>query len=290
MTAGNLNHRAMLAILNRRIWQAATVDRDIAEQAEADTGAERGTLKVIKELVPKHYLSTIKHIADLGYTEHLRMTVPGFVRGQSLLCTATHQRYSEIQSAVKHDFDEAVRQFSAIYPNIVKNSPKRLRGAFKESDFPTPSAIPGYFEYRVQFFPVPTVEDWRVEGLSDEDMEKHKADAEATLKAMYDNATRQVFERAKTVLEKIADQAKNYVGGPGAALLRDATIENLQEVAQLVEMMNISEDPALYQIGKEMREHFDHLTGAELRKSAQMRQDVVSAAASIMKRFAVVKH
>jgi hypothetical protein len=285
----NLNHRAMLAVLNRRVWQAATIDHEIAEQAERDTGAEHGSMKVIKALVPPETISGIRRIAQIGYDEHIRMTVPSFIRGQSLLCTAAHERYLSIQSEVRDSFDDAVRKFTKEYPSIIAAAPKRLKGAFKEGDFPTVSAIPTYFEYKVQFFPVPTVEDWRIEGLADEDMEQHRIEAEAAIKAMYDNATRQVFERAKTVLENIARQAKDYTGGPGASLLRNATIDNLKEVAELVSMMNVSQDPLLYQIGKEMVEHFSTLEGEELRKSAQMRKDVASAAASIMKRFATIK-
>jgi hypothetical protein len=285
----DLNHRAMLASLTRRIWQAATVDRDIAEQAENETGAVHGSLKVIKELVPSTSLKKIKRVADIGYIEHCNMTVPGFIRGQNLLCTAAHERYTKVQAQVRDAFDEAVLEFTKEYPKIVAGAPKRLKRAFKESDFPSPAAIPSYFEYKIQFFPVPTVDDWRVEGLADGDMEQLRIDAEASIKSMYNDATRQVFYRARVVLEKIANQAKDYVGGPGASLLRDATIENLKEVSELVSMMNISEDPLLYQIGKEMTDHFANIEGPELRKSAQMRKDVASAAASIMKRIAVLK-
>lgn len=285
----DLSHRAMLASLTRRIWQAATVDRDIAEQAEQRTGAEQGTLKVIKELAPKEYISPIRRVADIGYAEHIRMTVPGFARGQNLLCTATHERYCRVHVEIRDAFDDHVKSFEGIYPEIIDSAPKRLKKAYKRGDFPTPSEISSYFEYKVQFFPVPSVEDWRVEGLSDGDMAQHRKDAEEAIQGMYNNATRQVFERARVVLEKIAQQAKDYTGGPGASLLRDATVENLKEVSELVSMMNISQDQSLYKIGKEMVEHFSNIDGPELRKSAKMREDVVTAATKIMKRIPNIK-
>lgn len=281
----DISHRCMLVALSRRVWQAATVDRDLAEQAESEAGAEHGTFKLVKALAPREYLEPIKRIADFGYTEHCRMTVPGFVRGQNLLATAAFDQYVEVQRLIKNKFGETVDDFKKVYPSILKNAPRRLNRGYKASDFPSVEEIDQYFDYSFSFFPVPSVEDWRVDGLQDDQREELRIEADKKVAAMYDNATREVFERARKVLEKIRDQAMNYVGGPGASLLRDATIENLKEISDLVLLMNITNDPELNRIGNDMVAEFGNLEGHELRRNEQMRNDVATAASRILARM-----
>lgn len=282
----DLNHRAMLAVLNRRIWQAAATDRNIAEKAEKEAGAERGTLKVIKELVPKDYLSSIRRIADIGYDEHVKMTVPGFMRGQNLLCTGALERYSSIQKEIIYNFQKEVESFIDIYPGLYSKAQKRLGRSFRPNDFPSHNELPGYFEYSIKFFPVPRVMDWRIEGLADGDVEKYRDEAYQSIKAMYDAATLEVFRRAKLTLTSLADQATKYEPKfGGASLLREATIEAIKEMANLVSEMNIAHDPELYKIGKEMRDNFAKLDAKALRHSEEERKTVAVTAMDILKRI-----
>ncbi len=281
----DISHRCMLVSLSRRVWQAATTDRDLAEQAESDAGAEHGTLKVVKALAPKEYLEPIRRISDYGYVEHRRMTVPGFLRGQDLLATKTFDQYVEVQGLIRNKFHETVNDFKSVYPALLKSAPARLKGAYKKADFPTVDEIDHYFDYTVNFFPVPSIDDWRIDGLQDDQREKLRIEADQKVAEMYNAATRTVFERARKTLENIKNQAENYVGGPGASLLRDATIENLKEISELVQMMNITNDPELNQVGKDMVAEFGNLEGHELRRNERMRTDVATAASRILDRI-----
>lgn len=285
----DLSHRAMLAILHQRAWKATATDREVASHAEAAYEAESGTMRVIKELTPKSYIQPIQQIMGLGRHEHYRMTVPGFSRGQHLLATAMFDRYAMIQSEIKEQFYRAVDNFLTIYPEILEEAPVRLANAFREEDFPTEAQIKSYFEYRVRFAPIPSTNDWRLEGVTDRDTAKLRGEIEDEVRAMFNAATKEVYERAHGVLVSIANQAKTYVPGPGAAQLRDATIANLKEVSELVVKMNITKDPLLDQIGNEMLTEFAHLQGAELRKSAELRDSVASAATRMLAKMAAVK-
>jgi hypothetical protein len=276
--------KAILVSLNMRAWKATATDRELAEATESATKAETGTMRVIKDLTPKSYIQPIKHIMHIGRTEHYRYTVPGLARGQHLLASAMFDTYMEVQSELRRAFEERVENFVKIYPDIVQDAPRRLHNAFKAYDFPPQEAISQFFEYSYNFTPVPKVDDWRLSGLNIEETEQLKELAEANITAMFNRATKEVFDRAKEVLTKIAQQARAYNGGSGSsAQLRDATIQNLKEVAQLVVKMNVTGDHALAKLGYEMIEAFADAQGDHLRSNEKARLKIAKAAERLAK-------
>lgn len=280
-----LETRGILVTLTQRAWKAMATDRELAEATEQAAHAETGTMKVIKELTPKSYIQPIKHIMGVGRDEHYSMTVPGLTRGQHLLASAMFERYLELQKEIQGQFQRRVNEFLEVYPELVKEAPKRLSGAFKEEDFPTPRQIRSYFEYSFHFVPVPTIQDWRLEGLAKEDTNNLKIELEDQVRVMFNNATREVFSRAKEVLTRIASQARAYKGGPGSAQLRDATIFNLKEISELVVRMNVTNDPDLARLGYEMIEAFSEEQGEVLRHDQSARDRIAAAAERLAARI-----
>lgn len=289
MTGVDLNNRAMLAVLHLRAWKATATDREIASQAEAQAGSETGTMQVIKELSPRHLIHPIKSIMRLGRDEHYRMTVPGMMIGQHLLSSAMFEDYVLTQGAIRDQFLEAVKRYIEVYPSIRERAPDRLGTAYRENDFPSVQQIEGYFGYEFSFYPIPVVSnDWRLEGLADSDVSKLRNQVEDNVRKMFNEATRDVFDRCRAILEKMVMQAKNYSTDAPGAMLRDATIEHLKDVASLVSKMNVTGDPLLEQVGREMVKEFSQIEAAELRKSADARSEIASKAQAILARM--VKH
>lgn len=280
-----LSTRGMLVTLSMRAWKATATDRELAEATEQAAHAETGTMKVIKELTPKEYIKPITSIMGLGRTEHYNMTVPGLTRGQHLLASAMFERYNEVQKMVQDEFQRRVYAFLEIYPDLVLAAPQRLSDGYKPEDFPTPKQIRSYFEYTFVFVPVPTVQDWRLEGLTSDDTEALKARAEDEMRVMYTRATREVYARAREILVRVAQQARAYKGGPGSAQLRDQTISNLKEMADLVVKMNVTDDPELTRVGYEMIEAFADEQGETLRHDENARLRIAAAAERIAARI-----
>lgn len=282
-----VSHRAVLVALNQRAWKGAATDREVAAQAEINAGAEMGTMTVIKQLAPKHLIAPINTIKRLGREEHYKMTVPGLFRGQALLATRMFETYMLTQGEIKEQFYHAVDAFDRVYPSIISKAKVKLGSAFRDRDFPT--NIKGYFGYDIQSAPVPEVNDWRLDGVAPKDVANLRSEVEDSVKKMYADATQTMFERARDMLESIARQAKNYSTDAPGAMLRDATIEQMREIAGLVCDMNITGDPLLDKIGREMVRDFADLQGTELRKSAELRSDIANKAQKILAKLSPVK-
>jgi hypothetical protein len=289
MSRTPVSHRAMLVSLNQRAWKGSATDREVAAQAELSAGAEMGTMTVIKQLTPKYLIQPINTIKTLGRQEHYKLTVPGLFRGQALLPTKLFETYMLGQGEIKEQFFAAVDKFVAVYPEVREKARHQLGTSFKERDFPSSTAIKGFFDYQIQAAPVPEVSDWRLDGVTEQDISELRGEVEDSVKSMYAEATKTMFNRAKEMLESIARQAKNYSTDAPGAMLRDATIEQMKDIASLVCDMNITNDPLLDRIGKEMLRDFADIQGTELRKSADLRKDIASKAQKILNKMVPVK-
>lgn len=283
-----LSHRAMLVELNQRQWHGTAGDREVAAQAEITAGAEQGTMLVIKRLAPKYLIDPIAKIARLGRDEHRRMTVPGLFQHQYLLPTRMFETYVMTQDEIKDQFFKSVDAFDAVYHEEVRERAKRKLGsAFKDRDFP--DHIKPYFDYRFSMAPVPEVNDWRLDGVAQADTDALRNEVENNVREMYNEATRTVFDRARTMLENIYSQAKNYNPKSPAATLRDASIDQMIELASSVCDMNITGDPLLERVGKEMLRDFADMKGTELRRSEELRDDIADKAKKILSKLSPVK-
>lgn len=280
-----LNEAAMLVTLHQRAWKGRVSDRDVAYQTEESLSSEHGTITVIKDLTPRRFLKPIYNLMQLGRTQHYNMTVPGLVRGQHLMAAAMWWEYMEVQKQIRTAFWSAVDNFIDEYPSIVESAPDRLAGAYKRGDFPSQETIRTFFDYDVQFQPVPRTEDWRIQGIGEDETEALRDRLSKEIGDMYKSATEEVFERAKDVLERIAKQAGQYTGGPGSTQLRNATIENMQEVASLIRRMNVTGDADLDEVGSEMEAMFENITGDELRSDGEKRAKITEDAQKILDRI-----
>src|SRR6478736_5011750 len=284
-----VSHRAVMVVLNQRAWKGKAVDREVAAQAEINSNAEQGTMTVIKELTPKHLIQPSKTIMAVGRAEHYKMTIPGLFRGQSILPTKRFEDYMMAQQEFGDQFFAKVDDFIDIYPSIREKAKEKLGTSYKDRDFPSAHAIRSYFDYKVIPGPIPEVSDFRLDGVSQENTDTFRNEVEGSVKQLYAEATQTMFERARDMLESFYRQAKNYnVNAPGA-MLREATIEQMQEFAAHVCDMNITNDPLLEKVGKELLKDFVDLKGSELRKSADMRTDIANKAEAILKKLSPVK-
>lgn len=281
-----LSHRAMLVSLHQRIWSAAKADRSLAHRIEQETNANGQTMRVVKKLIPTHYLLPIKRVAELGEAQHSRLTLPGIVKGQQLLATRAFDEYALIQSQLKEAFWAEVDRFAEIYPQIIEMAPKRLGDAYDPSDYPEPKRIKSFFDYQIRFAPVPEGDNWFLNDVDGDALSDLRNEVENQKNEMFRNATKELMDRTKEILEKLAKQATEFDGDKNCGgMLRSATIDAVKDMAHLVSNMNITGDPTLETIGKEMVDNFSSLDDKELRNSAEARNRVAEITQRILQKM-----
>lgn len=282
----SLASRSMFASLTIRTGQASATDRAVAIKAEKEHEAQNRTIKAVKSLVPSEYLIPIKRIATLGRDRHEYLTLPFARKGVQLLATRMFDEYAFEQAQIKESFFEEVKRFEDIYPGIVDKAPQRLGRAYRPEDFPAPEQIRNYFDYDVKFSPVPDTGNWLLDDVNTVEMEELRNQVENENNKMFREATQELFDRAKATLENLMTQALSYKEGQSnGALLRDPTLDAVKEMASLLSAMNITADPMLEVISKEMMDKLSDLDSQELRQSAERRTQVADITKGILQRM-----
>lgn len=282
----SLANKSMFVSLHQRVWTAAKRDQSLAGMVEEETKAQQNTFRVMKQLVPSHFLAPINRIALLGRAQHERLTLPGLVKGQQLLATKAFEEYAIIQGDLKEEFWKEVDRFAEIYPKIIEMAPSRLGSAFKASDYPDPKNIRAHFDYKLRFSPVPQGDNWFMDGIEGAVLDDLRNEVENEKNEMFRAATHELMVRTKEILEKLAKQAAEYQKTNGN-LLSDATINAVKDMAYLVNTMNITEDPKLTVIGKEMIQEFSDLDAKELRGNEEARTKIADITKRILGRMEV---
>ena len=67
-----------------------------------------------------------------------------------------------------------------------------------------------------------------------------------------------------------------------AKIFRDSTIENIRKICELVPMLNITNDPFIARMAKEVAEGFSQVDPDTLRKDLEVRAKVVSNAKGML--------
>lgn len=281
-----LSSRSMFVSLNLRMWTANAADRSIAMRVEKDTEAQNNTMRVVKQLVPSEYTLPIKRLAIYGREQHERLTLPGLVKGQQLLATKLFDEYAYAQQEIKEAFETEVKRFVEEYPTIMMGAPIRLGKAFREHDFPTQQEISSYFSYNIRFTPVPDAGNWLLDDVDHEDLDKLRNQVENEKNNMFRDAMKDLMERSRSVLQNLKMQADTYTDGQAnGGILREPTIDAVKDMARLISSMNITGDPMLDAIGREMQTEFATMEAKELRHNATTRNRIAEVAARILKKM-----
>jgi hypothetical protein len=92
-----------------------------------------------------------------------------------------------------------------------------------------------------------------------------------------------VSEARADLLRRMTEPVKAMVERLSApdAIFRDSLVENVQEIARLIPQLNLTEDPALHELGKEI-ESLGQTFPQTLRASKRARLDTASKAQAIL--------
>ena len=82
-----------------------------------------------------------------------------------------HEKFATEFRKLKREFDQAVDEFCAGYPEFVEERKKALNGLFNAADYPHPREIRSKFKLATKTFPVPDADDFRSDVLDADTVE-----------------------------------------------------------------------------------------------------------------------
>jgi hypothetical protein len=270
MANDTLISRAMLASLRISSWSGAKFDRKVTEETNTAHGAASDAGRYNKKLLPSgdnSFKKLTSHIAAVRVL-HAAQTLAWSDDGWRLLPVANYQRYTDKLRDAKHVYDSLLADFLADYPQLRQDARVKLNGMYKDEDYP--SDVAGKYDFAIEYSPVPSGGDFRVE------LSQIATRTESRVKTAFEDAHRDAVKR----LYKCVASIHERLASPDA-IFRDSLISNATDLCDVLTRLNISGDANLEALRKQT-DSLATVQPATLRNDTVTRIQTANAAQGIL--------
>lgn len=274
-----LNEKAMLVNFSVRHWRAQKHDKRVSEEVAATHGTSEDMGRYNKFLVEREEVKAIQRVTNDARTFHYSMTLPWMDDGLRILTSAVYPEYLAKMQDFEGGFRQAVEEFKASFPRIVAQAKAKLNGLFREEDYPSPCKLARKFGYEVRFFPLPDKDDFRVFLAAEEVQEIQKSIQDSTNQAVVE-AMKDLYQRLYDVVACMAERLSD-----ADAIFRDSLVGNISKLCLLLPKLNLTGDPRLEEIRREVEEKLTKFDPATLREDRGARKQTASEADAILKKI-----
>lgn len=239
MNIPDLRTRAMLTTLNISVWnpkrvdKVATLETLIKHQASRDAGA------FIKNLLPEGAIDRVKKAEGLLRRKFYHFTLPWRDDGIRILPTPAWEDFSTAIREARSEFDEAVGEFLVNYDAHRAKAKIALNGLFSENDYPPVEVVREKFGLRINWFPLPNSEDFRVDLPESLREELGREINDSVVDAMH-GANAELRERFSFALTKVVER----LGEPDK-VFHNTLVTNLRDLCQQIPKLNVMGDDEL---------------------------------------------
>jgi hypothetical protein len=271
--------KAVVVDLTISCWVGKTTDVRGNDAVSSTYGVKETRGNYVKFLVPKERLNELKKLEQRLRNMHRKNTLPWGDRGERLLPTKNYFRYMEKIEKARSEWEKAVDKFIDEYNDLVEQSRVELGHLFNPNDYPSESEIRSYFGISIDVFPIPTT-DFRV-SLGGEEVERMRNRLEQLLQKRFEAASKDLVIRMMNVVKKIKDRLTD----PEAERFRKSMFEAANDIVEIVESLNVSDDPELNRLATEIRDVFGGVNVDEIKENPDTKKKVAEDAAKILEKI-----
>ena len=284
----NIDTCAMLVEFNASVWTARKLDKTTTDEVVASKNAgAKDAARVNKHLLAgRTELDVIQQAVSRARQFVYDNTAPWSDSGLRLLPTVNFMKFTERMNEFEEEMEAIVKSFVTIYPTLITAQALALGDMFKRDDYPTANEIMTKFSFRVNYMPVPSSGDFRVD-VGNQAQAELKARLESLTQERIDSAMADVRERLSTHLKRMSDRlTTDYVGGEAKQRrFHDTLVDGALELCDLTKSLNVTNDVTLEEARKQLEQLLVGVSPADLRKNEAIRQDVKKNVDAILDKF-----
>jgi hypothetical protein len=273
---------------NASVWTARKLDKSTTDEVVASKNAgAKDAARVNKHLLAgRTELDVIQQAVGRARQFVYDNTAPWSDSGLRLLPTVNFMKFTERMNDFEEEMEALVKSFVAIYPTLITAQALALGDMFKRDDYPTANEIMTKFSFRVNYMPVPSSGDFRVD-VGNQAQAELKARLESLTQERIDSAMADVRERLSTHLKRMSDRlTTDYVNGEAKQRrFHDTLVDGALELCDLTKSLNVTNDMALEEARKQLEQLLVGVSPADLRKNEAIRQDVKKNVDAILDKF-----
>jgi hypothetical protein len=284
----NIDTCAMLVEFNASVWTARKLDKTTTNEVVASKNAgAKDAARVNKHLLAgRTELDIIQQAVGRARQFVYDNTAPWSDSGLRLLPTVNFMKFTERMNDFEEEMEALVKAFVVIYPTLITAQALALGDMFKRDDYPTANEMMTKFSFRVNYMPVPSSGDFRVD-VGNQAQAELKARLESLTQERIDSAMADVRERLSTHLKRMSDRlTTDYVGGEAKQRrFHDTLVDGALELCDLTKALNVTNDLALETARSQLEQLLVGVTPTDLRKNEAIRQDVKRNVDAILDKF-----
>lgn len=272
----SLSSRALLVSVNISQWVGRKLDKRATETANNAHHAESTAGNYTKKLLPAAIeLEQVATIASQARKYYYEQTLPWMSDGTRIISGKNYLNFQSEMRVIRAKFDSAVKNFVLAYPTLKKEAEKKLGDLFNSQEYPNEYDITNRFNIEVNFLPMPDSKDFRVAVA-----ESEKKEFERKIKEIESVAMREASQRLLDVIKSATERLNDP-----KAIFRDSMLSNISDMAELIPVLNISDDSQLSQISLDAKALIDSLDAKTVRTNSGEREKTRLALSEIESRM-----
>ena len=277
MARYSIDSCALLVEFNASQWTARKLDKSTTEEVVRGKGAgDKGAARVNKNLLAgRKELEVINQHVGAVRTYMYDNTLPWSDSGIRLLPSINFMQFNDKMQEYETVFNNLVDDFIDVYPTLITAQAMALGDMFKRDEFPSPHELKHKFNFRLNFMPVPSAGDFRVDVGNDAQKELQdklsKLADERVEHAMCDVKT-----RLKEHLDRMSDRLSVDVVGQEIVTRKfhDSLLETAHDLCEMVKVLNVVNDQDLEGARRSLANVISGVDVSDLRKDMPVRTEV----------------
>lgn len=288
MTRYNIDTCALLVELSISQWTARKLDKSTTEELVRGKNAQdKGAARVNKNLFAgRSELEGINQFVTETRSLVYDNTLPWSDSGIRLLSSAKFMDFNAMLQEREDKFFGLVNEFVVAYPSLITAQAMALGDMFNRTDYPSADDIDHRFKFNVNYMPVPSSGDFRIDVGNDAQKELQvKLSKLADERVEY--AMRDIKNRLLDHLKRMSDRlAVDYVSGEAKPRkFHDSLLDNAHDLCELSGALNIINDAQLEEARKALKQAINGIDIKDLRRDASARTEVKTQVDDILSKF-----
>lgn len=280
----SISSSAVLVDLNISVWTGRKMDKKISAEIDADHSTQVRAGNYHKALMAgAQELEAISKYASQMRQWHSQQTLPWSDAGTRLVPTVRLFDYKAELAIREREFEHLINEFLIAYDTLVQGAQFRLGSLFNADEYPPRDVVASKFGMRYVFSPLPTSGDFRVD-IGNEGLEELKQQFDTQQDRYIQQAMLDVWLRVKDVAERLSNQLRVDDSG-GKGKLYQSTLDGALDLCEMLRSMNLTNDPELDQVRKNLQMTLQGVDLKELKKDEQVRLSVKSEIDDLISKF-----
>ena len=268
----SISTSAMLVELSISTWTGRKLDKRASQDVTTSNNARKGVANVNKKLLGDcAELDAVQKFVANVRNSHYAATMPWSDTGLRLLPTAQYFAYHKQMTDLQAEFDRLVGVFLQAYEWEIQNAQLKLGDLFNADEYPSADSLKFKFKYRLNYIRLAEAGDWRLD-MEQEAQQALREQYDKFYQAQFQDAMKDVWRRAYDALTKMSDKL-DYTDVGSKKIFRDTLVSNVMDIVDLMEVCNITRDPAMTEAQGRIRYALQGITPEALREDAHLRAD-----------------